>query len=123
MITDEQLVEMRARCSRAYRGPWVQPNDTGWKVYHDIEGPEIGIVVLSATNAQDRNTQNERNTTFIAHARTDLPACLDYIDDLKRDTLFKYRVIARQQDEIDRLKEEVASLTGSGRSRSGHASA
>ena len=79
-MTRPDLDAIRARCDAATPGPWTY-DETG---YVDIGVPRsrsiaIGIEV-DATAKSDGD--------FIAHARTDIPALLAYIEELEGRTTY-----------------------------------
>lgn len=67
----EQLEEIRARVAKAIEGPWEAD---GWEVY----GPAHRWV--AETHDPDNVEQCEADASFIAAARTDVPALLEEID-------------------------------------------
>lgn len=59
-MTSEQLAEIRARSEAATPGPW------GWE--------QVPSLALPPTDVD-----------FVIHARTDIPALLDYIEELQAE--------------------------------------
>ncbi len=97
-MTNDQLKAMNARCEAATDGPW----EVGDRLYDDgavicriDPGPctpdEDGKIKGNLCNANYSFGNRENDNSFIAHARTDLPACLDEIERLKKLVKSAYR--------------------------------
>lgn len=92
MLTDDDLQAIRARAEAATPGPWV---DDGWDCFHDGAEWERSVMVgeyIVANCPSERfgrvedipdDTPAIFNTTFIAHAREDIPKLLAEITRLK----------------------------------------
>jgi len=80
-MTPEQLAEIRARAEAATPGPWSwvgAATSTGWEDAEELAHPE-GIIAT----ADGGYWFEPPNSDFVAHARTDIPALLDYIEELE----------------------------------------
>ena len=78
-LSQETLDEIRRRCSRATRGPWIsyvegRRRPGGDNVIKRGDGEEDDLRILGATIADQ---------VFIAHARQDIPLLLDEIERLQ----------------------------------------
>jgi hypothetical protein len=94
-LTQEQLEAIRQRAENAAAGPW-DIFEGGYVVQGD--GMILGNPVAKCENDED--------ATFIAHARTDIPALLDYIAELEAE-------LARLKDtliEISELTDEFFNV-------------
>jgi hypothetical protein len=69
-MTDQELAQIEERCARATKGPW----HTYRKLY-----------VHESRNACIVKTDYIPNSIFIAHARTDLPRCVEEIKRLREE--------------------------------------
>lgn len=91
MLTPNEQA-MRARCDAATKGPWAN-DDPSWMALNDITvwapGGQESICNMGGSFAAcDNKTeaqQNFDNGAFVAHARQDLPACLDTIEKLRAE--------------------------------------
>ncbi len=78
-MTKAQLAEIRARAKAATSGPWVIGEGGDW-----IAFPGSGRdLVEMCSNRLDDYEIDPKNATFIAHSRKDIPALLDYIEELE----------------------------------------
>jgi hypothetical protein len=94
-LTKEQLEAIRQRAENAAAGPW-DIFEGGYVVQGD--GMILGNPVAKCKNDED--------ATFIAHARTDIPALLDHIAELEAE-------LARLKDamiHIDDLSDEFFNV-------------
>ena len=78
-MTPERLQEIKARCEAATEGPWGLFKEAG----ADIIGNTEIIILEICCGIRTHATLREFNTDFIAHARQDLPDCLDEIERMK----------------------------------------
>ena len=90
VLSEEELVGIEARAEKATPGPWVAWDHNGWHqpyvsvVTPDDETPLGPRDVIVATDDPVGRTWSTRgkveieldNATFIAHARTDIPALI-----------------------------------------------
>ena len=84
----------RARCDAATDGPWTARRDTSEprKEWREIDAGRKRVVGgdwyerhrLGETETHCGVFLSEQNADFIAHARTDLPAALDLLDEVER---------------------------------------
>ena len=82
-MTDKELADIRARCEAARRGPWSVPAEEssdyycgGWEVEHERSRETYTNVAQMIGSRED--------ATFIAHARSDIPALLDEVELLRK---------------------------------------
>lgn len=95
-LSDERLREIRAYCGAATEGPWTLREC----YYTDADGDEwLFWDVDSGAGADYICSRKESNMTFIANARTDLPAVVD-------------ELLARRarEEKVEALVEAVKSL-------------
>lgn len=99
MLSDEELLAIRERADRATQGPWhllsrpwCRDDVVDLTVLAGNIDPHKGDLVADCQMAydwtedeDDPRIQERRNADFIAHARTDVPRLLDYIDALKAE--------------------------------------
>lgn len=71
-MTPEQLAEIRARAEAATPGPW---GAVKWSALWEIRTPAVEPGVAFELDHADAE--------FVSHARTDIPALLDYIEELE----------------------------------------
>ena len=104
-MTPEQLAEIKARCEAATEGPWRAVRNTGVR-------NDGGYVVFSKAKPSHYPGQDERhereigewhaNLDLIAHARQDLPVCLDEIERLQKVVDASKQCCAFECDECDK---------------------
>lgn len=80
-MTRPDLDVIRARCEAAAPAPWVR-DELEILSYGDAASNRRGMVIY------DEGGHGEEEAEFIAHARTDIPALLAYIDELESCTAF-----------------------------------
>lgn len=99
MLTADEIKAIRDRCEAATPGPWnfederysakcvigIKPRDDRWIAHAQ---PEMN---------------GEGNGNFIAHARTDLPRCLDEIERLRQE-------VTEWENEGERVRADYAAL-------------
>ncbi|HNT54550.1 MAG TPA: hypothetical protein PKG95_07550 [Anaerolineaceae bacterium] len=78
-LSQETLAEIRRRCDRATRGPWISYVEGRRRVGGDNvikrgDGEEEDLRIFGGTSADQ---------VFIAHARQDIPLLLDEIERLQ----------------------------------------
>jgi hypothetical protein len=75
-----RLAEMRGRVEGATDGPWEARTTgrSGGDHWYVLDGAS-SIASIHASDGEDED-QREPDATFIAHARTDLPALLDAVE-------------------------------------------
>ncbi len=89
------LKEINARCEAATEGEWEVVYTHGWALGVGINNgdPDSLVRIFDMVgNTLRKNTKNTRsaqdklhhNAQFIAHARQDLPACIDEIERLRK---------------------------------------
>lgn len=74
-MTTDQLNAIKALCEAAPKGPWEVTSD-GYTIRGNDDMPYIAQV-------HPFDSRKTETVQFIAHTRTDLPACLDEIERLK----------------------------------------
>ena len=74
MLTTKECQEIRERADKATKGPWAQNADDASAIEH-----EYGLFYWQLSAHVDES----HNASFIAHARTDIPALLDTVDELR----------------------------------------
>jgi hypothetical protein len=77
-LTQEQLEAIRQRAEKATPGPWEFDG-----VFYCGEFPYYIDLITGAGDIGVRH--NKDDATFIAHARTDIPALLDHIAELEAE--------------------------------------
>lgn len=103
MITPKEIDAIRKRVEGATPGPWEHTNNY---TVHARDG-----LICAGTHypeSEDEYDRDERNHSFIANARTDIPKLLDEVDRLNkrvrfwRDRAIKHRALRRAvQAEIE----------------------
>lgn len=94
MLTDQELAAIQARCEAATAGPWLVDHDPrpdmSWNNHIILENGNA--VCFMAHDGRASNAYGRGNAHFIAHARTDIPALLATIAELRveRDALKKH---------------------------------
>jgi hypothetical protein len=120
-LTQEQLATIRQRAENATPGPW----ETGDGYEQSSRGNyvwsvENGVIVCAEQDGTDC-VLDTNDATFIAHARTDIPALLEHIAELEAEIkrLHEYyyeklgEASAREIElrrEIDRLKDALTHI-------------
>ncbi len=107
-MNPEQLQAIRKRLSLGSEGAWVKTGD--W-----VRADGVPVVECIHGNSE----QAEADADLIAHAPTDLRALLDEVERLKareeslvQQSVAQIGMIGRLQEEVERLKAEVAVLRG-----------
>jgi hypothetical protein len=115
MMTDEKLQAIKARAEAATPGPWETREDSdfyqggryiGTGPYHYTTGSEKPG--RPSTHPEDcyfktdvcRVQSGEADETFIAHARTDVPALLAEVERLKAELVNLIGAIAQEAERI-----------------------
>jgi Ead/Ea22-like protein len=103
-LTQEQLEAIRQRAENATPGPWetCEISKLSHAKWFGVLGGESDDSLIDI----GVDTLNEADATFIAHARTDIPALLDYIAELEAE-------LARLKDaliEISELSDEFFNV-------------
>ena len=104
-MTPEQLAEIRARAEAATPGPWecIESFPPGEFALAARPPDEVGPLTIAIVGNDDAWEDAEANTQFAAHARTDIPALLDYIEELQKAESYQFRSdIARALPSDDR---------------------
>ncbi len=92
-MNQSRLAEINARCEAATEGLWEVVYAHGWALGVGVDMSKPGTILQAFEmigNTLRKNTpdtraaqkQIDRNATFIAHARRDLPDCLAEIERL-----------------------------------------
>ena len=77
-MSEKEIAGMRARCEAATEGPWkAKRGSRGLHVNHTCERLS-GTPILAYM--EPGTGDEEANARFFAHARADLPRCLDEIE-------------------------------------------
>jgi hypothetical protein len=82
IVTNEELQAIRHREMRATPGPWFHGKNT--KHEHNVYGPQQEDITPAFTDQNYGRSMVPEDATFIANARTDIPALLDELDSLRR---------------------------------------
>ena len=114
-MTNEELAKIRERCERATEGPWRISGDIDHLVCAEedpekYDGPSIVADCGNLYNASNsfHIRQMQDNADFIARTRTDIPALLDTIDELKAKNTF-YKTSYKKRLEVE---SEIAEMLG-----------
>lgn len=107
------LEDIQARCEAATEGPWNVGNGTKLEPETSIYCDDaLGTRIADAHNSYTATSheQEKRNATFIAHARTDIPALLSLIRE--KDQVIERLERAGERMTIDHgaLEAELATL-------------
>lgn len=120
-LTNEQLAEIRKRAEAATAGPWYVSGDSGVCTGHPghqtisryYGGLTNKVCSLSDGGAYIDNINEDNDATFIANARTDIPALLDMIAELQAENKLlessfeeSERNKNRYADELERKEDE-----------------
>lgn len=73
------LKAIRERCEKATDGPWLAEDDSQ-KVNKDLSLAFTAVKLTTGKNLLRLIGSPNLNAEFIAHARTDIPALLDWIE-------------------------------------------
>lgn len=98
-MTPEERKAMRERCEAATEGPWEQLSMKYGTVDQGHEPQKF--VPLTAYDY-----------VFIRHARSDLPACLDALDEAEKRIASYARHSAESVDSFRALHKRIAELEG-----------
>jgi hypothetical protein len=103
-LTQEQLEAIRQRAENATPGPWetCEISKLSHAKWFGVLGGDSDDSLIDI----GVDTLNENDATFIAHARTDIPALLDHIAELEAE-LEKYRKILHGELRIVVKKNDV----------------
>lgn len=107
-MTKTERAAARERCEAATAGPWYQESGRdraryGFRIYAaDFRGVCKPTAEMAA--------RDEANSTFIAHARTDLPAALDELDRLTAANAALKAKNAKLMSERDKAQNELARV-------------
>ena len=84
-MNKQQIEEIRARCDKATPGPWIypEPDDANSDDPYCREGYVIGPQAIQGL--YETMSYEPPDSRFIAHARQDIPALLDYIEELEAE--------------------------------------
>lgn len=120
-MTQQRLDEIRARCDKATRGPWIYDKRVGCvAVYHgekaccidETEGRRLfyadGFLEKEADGYTrwKTNPADCTNAAFIAHARQDIPALLAEVERLRAEV---ERFRAKRNETIDAIENLMES--------------
>lgn len=104
-ITKEKLEEIRKRAEAATGGKWVaEVNDglmghrTYYRVFSDIETEYSEVTFLV------HKLENEEDADFIANARQDIPALLDYIAEVEQELREATLIIDRVENLLSKMR-------------------
>lgn len=96
----KQLAEIEDRCVAATPAPWKATTqaekEDGWLLAHFGDDYATGSWDVMATLKVDEVRGADADATFVAHARTDLPACVAEIRRLRDELALA---------EIERIRE------------------
>lgn len=97
------IEEIKAREQAATAGPWVSGGCIVWV--------KDGDMVCDMSVAMKKPEQTEANTSFVSHARTDIPALIAEVKTLAAD---KNRISSEsimQQETIEKQSAEIITLS------------
>ena len=125
-MTNDELEAVRARAAKATPGPWEADHGcakgygpAAWATVVAPDGKVLfdtingGHVLLTDPDYEGewRDETGDLNATFIAHARTDIPALLDEVERLRGDAHIQRNfwqmedALARAEAHAERLSE------------------
>jgi hypothetical protein len=106
-LTQEQLEAIRQRAENATPGPWEWSGDKFGDIV--VYSPERRGFHNNGGEIAQLDFGSQSDATFIAHARTDIPALLEHIAELEAE-LGKYRKILHGELRIVVKKNDVPIL-------------
>ena len=80
-MTDAELQAIRQRCERATPGSWYHGQNV--KHEHNVYGPQQEDITPAFADQNYGRPMVPEDATFIAHARTDVPALLAEVERLR----------------------------------------
>lgn len=83
-MTREELSAIEARAEAATPGPWRADGNSPRKV-RDADGDTFARIELPPGSTADEIAASHATATFIAHARTDIPALIAHIRTLEAE--------------------------------------
>lgn len=107
MITPEEIDAIRKRVEAATPGPWEHTNNY---TVHARDG-----LVCAGTHypeSEDEYDRDERNHSFIANARTDIPKLLAEVDRLNKLSDELRHDVRMAESEVHRLRSKITELEG-----------
>ena len=108
-MTPEERKAMRERCDAATEGPWVEAStefDDWFEVHCNYDCVRPIVVGLDGEWASNGRV-SEAVATFIAHARTDLPTCLDALDEAETVNGCLWATIHQRDERVAKLEGEL----------------
>ncbi len=103
-MTPERFKEIKARCEAATKGPWKLGEEFGAKLI----GTDDTIIVEISTPQILGCSVKPCNSKFIAHARQDLPDCLDEIERLRGELRRFEFIFSNKRSKPFRLLHDIA---------------
>ena len=131
-MTNDELEAVRARAAKATPGPWEADHGCAkgygpdaWATVVAPDGKVLfdtingGHVLLTDPDYEGewRDETGDLNATFIAHARTDIPALLDEVERLRGDAHIQRNfwqmedALARAEAHAERLASALEFIT------------
>ena len=84
-ITDEDLARMEAYCAAATPGPWVwERRVSDISVFQPDAGGDLPLTVVFLEDTETAGYAVDEDMAFIAQARTDLPALVAEVRELRQ---------------------------------------
>lgn len=99
-LTQEQLEVIRQRTENATPGPWKIASTTDGDYVLDTDD-----MIIAAT------IERTEDATFIAHARTDIPALLEHIAELEAELAYMNGVVGTLLSSLSLIEEQVEGNT------------
>ncbi len=103
-MTKKRLAEIQARCEAATEGPWEECKEAG----ADIVGNKDTIILEICRGVKTEAILRDNNLQFIAHARQDLPDCLDEIKRLRGELRRFEFIFSNKRSKPFRLLHDIA---------------
>ena len=107
-MTNDELEAVRARAEAATAGPW----EWHWDAILGQWNLAPGVLLADGTDGTPGGDKIDvENATFIAHARTDIPALLDEVERLRGDAHIQ-RNFWQMEDALARAEAHAERLAG-----------
>ena len=106
MLTPEQIAEIEARAGSATPGDWLY-DSIDRELYVNIAKPHVPVIAVLKNNEPNDEDQLLFDGLFLAHARTDVPALIATISEMRE--AHEKRVTELLEANNARLEEKRAA--------------